>query len=52
MNYLTTKPKEEPQTYIIPPPMTKITGIKNHWSLLSLKINILNSKIKCHRVTD
>jgi hypothetical protein len=30
----------------------KITGISNHWSLMSLNINGLNSPIKRHRITE
>ena len=30
----------------------KITGINNHWSLISLNINGLNSSIKRHRLTE
>jgi exonuclease III len=31
---------------------TKITGSNNYFSLISLNINGLNSKIKRHRLTD
>ena len=31
---------------------TKLTGAGNHWSLISLNINGLNSLIKRHRLTD
>ena len=30
----------------------KITGINNHWSLISININGLNSPIKRHRLTE
>ena len=30
----------------------KMTGINNHWSLISLNINGLNSPIKRHRLRD
>ena len=44
--------KEKNHTSIIPPLTTKITGNNNHWSLIFLKINGLNSPIKRHRLTD
>jgi hypothetical protein len=31
---------------------TNKTGISNHWSLISLNINLLNSPIKRHRLAD
>ena len=31
---------------------TKLTKGSNHWSLISLKVNGLNSLIKRHRLTD
>jgi exonuclease III len=34
------------------PLATKITGSKNHWSLITLNINGLNCPIKRHRLTD
>ena len=40
---LTTNPKEENHTHIIPPP--EIAGTNNHLSLTSLNINGLNSLI-------
>ena len=43
---LTTNPKEECHTNIIPTLTTKITGNSNYWSLISLNINGLNSPIK------
>ena len=46
INLFTTKPKEEKHTNIIPTLTTKITGTNNHWSLISLNINELNSPIK------
>jgi exonuclease III len=45
-------PKEDSHTNIILPLATKITGTKNHVSLISLNINGLNSPIKSHRLTD
>ena len=45
---LSTNPKEGSHTNIIPP-LTKITGSNNHFSLISLDINGLNSPIKRHR---
>jgi len=41
-----TNPKEERHTNIIPPLTTKITRSNNHWSLIALNINGLNSLIK------
>jgi hypothetical protein len=52
INLFTTNPKEDSHTNIIPPLTTKITGSNNHWSLISLNINGLNSPIKRHRLTD
>ena len=54
IDYLTVaNPKEGKTHTIIPPTMkTKITGTSNHWSLISLNINGLNSSIKRHRLTD
>jgi len=45
------KPQER-QTNKIPPLTMKITGSDNHYSLISLIINGLNSPIKRHRLTD
>jgi hypothetical protein len=36
----------------IPPLTTKITGSKNHWSLIYLNINELNPPIKRNKLTD
>jgi hypothetical protein len=36
----------------MPPLTTKITGSNNPWSLISLNINVLNSPIRRHRLTD
>ena len=45
-------PKEEKTPTIISPTVkTKITGTRNHWSLISLHINGLNSLINRHRLT-
>ena len=30
----------------------KVTGVNNHWSLISLNVNGLNSPIKKHRQRD
>ena len=49
---LSTNPKEDSHTNIIPPLTTKITGSNNHFSLISLNINVLNSPIKRHRLTE
>jgi hypothetical protein len=49
---LSTNPKEDSHTNIIPSLTTKITGSNNHFSLISLNINGLNSPIKRHKLTD
>ena len=49
---LSTNSKHNRHTNIIPPLTTKITGSNNHFSLISLNINGLNSPIKRHRLTD
>lgn len=46
------KPKEERHTNIILPLAIKITGNSNHNFLVSLNINVLNSPIKTHILTD
>ena len=51
INHLTTIPKEENYTNIIPPPTTNLTGNSNHWSLISLNISGHNSPIKRHKLT-
>jgi len=45
-NLLTTNPKEEKHTNIIPSLTTKITGADNHWTVISLNINGLHSPNK------
>ena len=45
-NLLATNTKEENHTNIILSLTTKITGNKNHYSLISFNINGLNSPIK------
>jgi hypothetical protein len=45
ISHVTTNPKEENHTNIMP-------GTNNHWSLISLNINGLNSTIKKHRLRD
>ena len=45
-NLLSTNPKEDSHTNIIPPLTTKIIGSNNHFSLMSLNINGLNSPKK------
>ena len=45
-NLLSTNPKEDNHTNIIPPLTTKLTGSKNQFSLITLNINGLNSPIK------
>jgi hypothetical protein len=47
---LSTNPKEDSHTNI--KIISKITGSNNHYSLISLSINGLNSPIKRHRLTD
>jgi hypothetical protein len=49
---LSTNPKEDSHTNIIPPLTTKITGSNNHYSLISLNLTGLNYPIKRHRLTD
>ena len=49
---LSTNPKEDSHINIIPPLTTKITGSNDHFFLISLNINGLNSPIKRHRLTD
>ena len=44
--------RKKPQTITSPTMKTIITGTSNHWSLISLNINGLNSPIKRHRLTD
>ena len=48
---LSTNPKEDSYTNIIPPLTTKITGSNNHFSSISLNISGLNSPIERHRLT-
>jgi hypothetical protein len=45
-NHLSTNPKEDSKTNV------KITGSNNHYSLILLNINGLNSLIKRHKLTD
>ena len=45
-------PKGKAHTITSPTIKIKIAGTSNHWSLISLKVNRLNSPIKRHRVTD
>jgi exonuclease III len=49
-NLLSTNPKEDSHTNI--KIASKIKGSNNHYSLISLNINGLNSQIKRHRLTD
>jgi hypothetical protein len=49
---LSTNPKEDSHANITLPLTTKITGSNNHFSLISLNINELNSPIKRNRLTD
>jgi hypothetical protein len=48
---LSTNPKEDSHTNIIPPLTTKITGSNNNFFLISLNINGFNSP-KRHRLSD
>ena len=50
-NNLLINPKDS-HTNIIPPLITKVTGSINHFILISLNINGLNSPIKIHKLTD
>ena len=52
INLLSTNPKEDSHTHIISSLITKITGSNNHFSLISLHNNGLNSPIKRHRLPD
>jgi hypothetical protein len=49
---LPTNQKEDSYTNIISRLATKIIGSNNHFSLIALNINGLNSQIKRHRLTD
>ena len=49
VNHLTTNPKGEIHTHIIPCPTTYITGTNNHICLISLKNNRINSPIIRHK---
>jgi hypothetical protein len=49
---LSTNPKEDSHIILIPPLIRKITGSNNHYNLISLNINVLNSPIKRLRLTD
>jgi len=49
---LATKQIEEKHTNIISHPNMNITGSNNHYSLISLDINGLNSPIKRHRLRN
>jgi hypothetical protein len=51
-NNLSTNPKEDSHTNILHPIITKISGSNNHYSLISININGLNSPIKRHRIID
>ena len=58
VNLTPTKPKEEKQTkahthtHKTPIITTEVREINNHWSLLSLNINGLDSPIRRHRLTE
>jgi hypothetical protein len=52
INLLSTTPKEDTHANIMPPLTTKITGINDHYYLISVNINGLNSPIKRHKLTD
>jgi exonuclease III len=51
-NLLSINLAEDSHTNIISPITTKITGSNNHYSLIPLNINGLNSPIKRHKLTD
>jgi hypothetical protein len=51
-NLLLTNPKEDSHINIMVPLTTKITGNNNHFSLISLSINGLNSPMKRNKLTD
>jgi hypothetical protein len=44
-NVLSTNPKEDSHTNIIPPLTTKITGSNNHYSIIPINMDGLNSPI-------
>jgi hypothetical protein len=50
--FFSTNTKEDTHKTTIPPLATKITGSNNHFFLISLSINELNSSIKRHRLTN
>jgi hypothetical protein len=50
--FLSKNLKEDNHTYILPPITAKITGSKHNFSLISLYINVSNSPIKKHILTD
>jgi len=52
MNVLSTNPKEDIHTNIIPSLATKITGKNNHYSLISLNTNGHKSSITRNRLRD
>jgi hypothetical protein len=51
INHFTTKPKGEDHRHIMPLTTNK-TGTNSHLSSISLNINVLNSPIKRHKLTD
>ena len=52
-NFTPEKSKEGKHTHtIITTNNNKITGINNHWPLISLNTSGLNSPIKRHRLTE
>jgi hypothetical protein len=52
IKHLTTQPKRENHKHIKPPTKTNMSGTKSHLSLISLNINVLNSPIERHKLTD
>jgi hypothetical protein len=54
-NFTPAKPRTDTYTYVTTTNTTNnntITGINNHWSLISVNINGSNSPIKRHRITE
>ena len=45
-------PRGKTHTITLPTMKIKIPGTSNHWSLISLNINELNSPVKRHKLTD
>jgi hypothetical protein len=52
IKHITTKSKAENNKQIKPPTKSNISGTNSQLSLISLKINGLNTPIKWHKLTD